>query len=57
MQRRLEDKIKALAERAVTVQDPNELERVLKELRAALHEHAQRLRKLAAVKLGSRPRK
>jgi hypothetical protein len=51
VQRRLEDKIKALAEHAVTVQDPEELGDVIEELRGALHEHTQRLRKLAAQQL------
>jgi hypothetical protein len=34
--RRLEDKIRALAEHAITAQDPDELKVALKELRAAL---------------------
>jgi hypothetical protein len=57
--RRLEDKIRALAEHAITAQDPDELKVALKELRAALQEHTQRLRKLAAEKLapsGTRPK-
>ena len=57
--RRLEDKIRALAERAVAAQDPDELKDALKELRAALREHAERLRRLAAEKLApsaTRPR-
>jgi len=49
--RRLEDKIRELAERAVAAQDPDELKDALKELQAGLREHAQRLRKLAAEKL------
>ena len=49
--RRLEDKIRALAERAIAAHEPDELKVALKELRAALQEHTQRLRKLAAEKL------
>ena len=49
--RRLDDKIRALAERAIAAQEPDELDSVLKDLQAALREHTQRLRKLAAEKL------
>jgi uncharacterized coiled-coil protein SlyX len=49
--RRLEDRIQDLAARAVAARDPVEVNDVIHELRAALHEHADRLRKLAAKKL------
>jgi len=38
-------------ERAIAAQNPEELEAVITELRAALKEHTQRIRKLAASKL------
>ena len=49
--RRLEDRIQDLAARAVAARDPVEVNDVIQQLRAALHEHADRLRKLAAKKL------
>jgi hypothetical protein len=50
-QRRLEDRIQTLAAKAVATQDPAELNDIIHQLRAALREHADRLRKLAAEKL------
>jgi len=47
-EQRLEDKIRALSVRAVAAVDSTELERVIRELRSALKEHVQRLRKRAA---------
>jgi len=55
-QRRLEDRIQDLAGKAVAAHDPEELADILRQLRAALHEHANRLRKLAAEKLITLPR-
>jgi len=46
--RRLEDRIYALVEKAVSVTDMDELEEVLGQLRLSLREHSQRLRKMAA---------
>jgi hypothetical protein len=54
-QRRLEDRIKALAASAVACQDPDEFDDVIQQLRAALHEHSQRLRQLAATNLIAKP--
>jgi len=56
-QRRLEDRIQDLAGKAVAAHDPEELADVLRQLRAALREHADRLRKLAAEKLIAIPKK
>jgi len=53
--RRLEDRIQALVNQAVTTQDPKELGEVVRRLRAALHEHATRLRKLVAANLIALP--
>jgi len=55
-QRRLEDRIQALLNQAVTTQDPKELDEVVRRLRAALHEHSTRLRKLAAANLIALPK-
>jgi hypothetical protein len=49
--RRLEDRIRELSAKAVAVRDA-ELDQVLLDLKANLHEHTERLRKLAARKLG-----
>lgn len=46
MRRRLQDRIRDLCFKAVAAQD-TELEKILGELRKALHEHAERLRKMA----------
>jgi hypothetical protein len=48
---RLDDRIRELCSTALTAKDP-ELRRILSELQDALHEHSERLRKLAAEKLG-----
>ena len=50
-QRRLEDRIQALVAQAVATQNVAELEGIIRQLRSALHEHANRLRKLAAANL------
>jgi hypothetical protein len=50
MLRRLEDRIRDLCAKAVIAGEP-ELGGLLSELKAALHEHAERLRRLAATKL------
>jgi SepF-like predicted cell division protein (DUF552 family) len=53
----LEDRIRALSAQAVaSSEDPDELEEVIGQLRAALHEHSQKLRKLAATNLIVKPR-
>ena len=49
--RRLEDRIQDLAGEAVSAKNPEESSDFILQLRAALHEHAERLRKLAAEKL------
>jgi uncharacterized coiled-coil protein SlyX len=54
--RRLEDRIQDLAGKAVAAQNSEELNDVIRELRAALREHAARLRKLAAEKLLTLPK-
>lgn len=48
--RRLNDRIRELCARAVSVSD-TEVEAVLEDLRVALAEHTRRLRKIAAQKL------
>ena len=50
MLRRLEDRIRELCALAVAAEDP-ELEVVLAELQAALRQHTERLRRMAAAKL------
>ena len=45
MLRRLEDRIRDLCANAVASQDSPELHEVFEQLRAALHEHIERLRK------------
>jgi hypothetical protein len=50
MLRRLEDRIRVLCARTVSAPEA-ELAPIIAELKAALHEHTQRLRKLAAAKL------
>jgi hypothetical protein len=51
MSRRLEDRIRELCARAVVTTDLNELDAILKQLRPALREHIELLRKLAAERL------
>ena len=48
--KRLEDRIHALLTKAVCTSDSEELEEVVRELRAALNEHIRRLREMAAEK-------
>jgi hypothetical protein len=43
--RRLEDRIRVLCAKAVAIPDSAEASKVLQELRQAIHEHIQRLRK------------
>lgn len=47
MSRRLEDRIRRLCAQAVSTADPDELNEILQQLKAALREHTGRLRKLA----------
>jgi hypothetical protein len=51
MRRHLEDHIRELCSKAVSAPD-NELGPIIKELQAALHEHNERIKRLAAQKLG-----
>jgi hypothetical protein len=46
--RRLEDRIRTLCAQAVDTTDLSDLSVILEELSAALHDHIERLRKLAA---------
>ncbi len=48
--RRLEDRIRKLCAQAVDTTDLSELSKVLEQLTAALHDHIDRLRKLAAMR-------
>ena len=48
MPRRLEDRIKDLCVKAIASPDPSEFNDIFKELQNALHEHNERIRKLAA---------
>ena len=48
--RRLEDRIRKLCGQAVATTDLSELSQVLEQLTAALHDHIERLRKLAAMR-------
>lgn len=50
MLRRLEDRIRYLCRKALTARD-DELDALFSELRSALHEHSNRLRQLAGLKL------
>jgi hypothetical protein len=47
----LEDRIQALIAQAISTRDSADLDGIIRQLRAALHEHANRLRKLAASSL------
>ena len=49
--RRLQDRIEDLVSQAIVIDDPHELDVVIQKLRECLHEHSERLRKLAADKL------
>jgi hypothetical protein len=46
-----EEIIYALIAKAIATRNPPELEAIMKELRAALQEHVQRMRLMAAAKL------
>lgn len=46
--RRLEDRIRRLCEQAVAATDIDQLNRILEQLTAALHDHIERVRQLAA---------
>ena len=50
--RRLDDRIRELCARVVSTQGA-EMESTIAQLKAALHEHNERLRKLAAAKLAA----
>jgi len=52
--KRLEDRIYILVEKAIAAQNTEELEAVNADLRAALKEHTERLRKLVASQLVER---
>jgi hypothetical protein len=54
--RRLDDRIRDLCAKAVVAEE-SELEGIFSELNSALREHNERLRKLAAEKLGTRETK
>ena len=47
--RRLQDRIEILVTKSLGIRDADELERVIQDLREALHEHAKRLREADAV--------
>ena len=51
MNRRLEDRIRKLCALATVARHDDERELILAELKAALHEHAERLKKTAVQKL------
>jgi len=53
MLRRLEDRIRDLCAKTITASTGDELESVLVRLKSALHEHTERIRKVAAAKLVS----
>jgi hypothetical protein len=46
--RRLQDRIEILVTKALGTREADELERVIQDLREALHEHAKRLREADA---------
>jgi len=48
MPRRLEDRIKDLCLKAIAASDPVKFNDIFKELQNALHDHNDRIRKLAA---------
>jgi uncharacterized protein (DUF2267 family) len=49
-----EDQIRALIAKAIATSDPQELETVIKELRAALKDHIQRTKAMAVSSWSSR---
>jgi hypothetical protein len=51
MSRRLEDRIRELCARAVVTSDLDELDTILKQLRPALRQHIELLRRLAVERL------
>ncbi len=51
MRRRLDDRIRELCAEVVLAQGTDQLEPILSELKSALHEHIERLRKMAGAKL------
>ena len=51
MLRRLEDRIRELCAQTIVARGANELEPIFSELKSALHEHTERLRKNAVLKL------
>lgn len=51
MRRRLEDRIRDLCAQAIAADGGPELDVIIPELRRAIHEHIERLRKKAAEKL------
>jgi hypothetical protein len=53
--RRLEDRIRELSRKALTAKD-SELEAVFAELRTALHQHIERIRRFATMKLEGKVR-
>jgi hypothetical protein len=55
--KRLEDRIYTLVEKAIAAQEKEELEAIIKDLRAALKEHIVRIRKLAAKPIDLERRK
>ena len=55
MSHRLEDRIKELCAKAVVTPESPELSAILKELHAALAEHARRLRKMVLEGLPAHP--
>jgi hypothetical protein len=52
LSRRLDDRIRNLCAQVATSKDPDELNQILPELKLAIHEAIERLRKRAAVVLG-----
>jgi hypothetical protein len=52
--RRLDDRIRKLCAKIASSQDPDELNKTLPELKSAIHEAIERLRKRAAVVLTGR---
>jgi hypothetical protein len=54
MRRRLEDRIGELCAKAVKLRGTEGFDPAIAELKAALREHAERLRKMAAINLADR---
>ncbi len=54
--RRLDDRIRELCAKAIVVSNTDEFHSILVQLRAALREHTERLRKLAVMKLAPKRR-